>query len=105
VRIILETSEILVILGRHFNTELDPAKVTIRTDPHLEIEITGVTMNGGPSKAPVKGSGEDAFTPPAGDVPRDDSSIEEVLKESEELQRSERNTLKVLPSNIEDEVS
>ena len=103
-RIILETSEILVILGKHFNTELDPAKVLIRTDPHLEIEITGIAMNGGGQPPPTKGSQEASFIPPNGESLRDDSSIEEVLKESEELQRSERNTLKVLPSNIEDEV-
>lgn len=101
-RIILEKSEILVILGKHFDTVLDPDKVLIRTDPTLEIELTGIAMNAGEGR-PTKKKAD--FIPPADDVVRDDSSIEEVLQESEELQRSERNTLKVLPSNIEDEVS
>lgn len=101
-RIILEKSEILVILGKHFDTKLDPDKVIIRHEPTLEIELTGIAMNAG--EAPAKKS-DAAFVAPVGDVMRDDSSIEEVLQQSEELQRSERNTLKVLPSNSEDEVS
>jgi hypothetical protein len=42
-RLILEKSEIVAILGKHFDVELDPEKVLIRTDP-LEIEVCGLPM-------------------------------------------------------------
>lgn len=100
-RIILEKSEILEILGKHFGATLDPEKVVIRHDPILEIELSGLAMS--PGKAPpAKG---DSFTPPHGELVRDDSSIEEVLQTSSELMRSERNVLSAVPNNIDDEVS
>jgi len=42
-RLILEKSEIVAILGKHFDVNLDPEKVLIRTEP-LEIEVCGLPM-------------------------------------------------------------
>jgi hypothetical protein len=42
-RLILEKNEIVAILGKHFDVELDPEKVIIKTDP-LEIEVSGIPM-------------------------------------------------------------
>ena len=48
-RLILEKNEIISILGKHFEVELDPEKVIIRTDP-LEIEVSGIPMTDAPPK-------------------------------------------------------
>lgn len=42
-RLILEKDEIIAILGKHFDAELDPEKVVIRTSP-LEIEVSGLPL-------------------------------------------------------------
>lgn len=42
-RLILEKHEIIAILGKHFDTDLDPENVIIRTDP-LEIEVRGLPL-------------------------------------------------------------
>lgn len=42
-RLILEKSEIVAILGKHFEANLDPEKVIIRTDP-FEIEVCGLPL-------------------------------------------------------------
>ena len=46
-RLILEKSEIVAILGKHFDAELDPEKVIIRTDP-FEVEVCGLPMTDTP---------------------------------------------------------
>lgn len=43
-RLILEKEEIVTILSKHFDAELDPTKVVIRTDP-LEIEVHGLPLS------------------------------------------------------------
>lgn len=48
-RLILEKNEIITILGKHFDAELDPNNVIIRTDP-LEIEVCGLPLSS--SEAP-----------------------------------------------------
>lgn len=48
-RIILEKSEIIKIVGAHFGVELNPETVTIRTEPTLEVEISEIPL---PSEAP-----------------------------------------------------
>jgi len=48
-RLILEKHEIVAILGKHFEAELDPEKVIIRTDP-FEIEVSGLPMTDAPPK-------------------------------------------------------
>ena len=45
-RLILEKDEIVAILGKHFDAELDPTKVIIRTDP-FEIEVCGLPLGSG----------------------------------------------------------
>lgn len=42
-RLILERAEVVAILGKHFDAELDPEKVVIRTDP-FEIEVCGLPL-------------------------------------------------------------
>jgi len=42
-RLILERAEVVAILGKHFDVELDPEKVVIRTDP-FEIEVYGLPL-------------------------------------------------------------
>jgi len=42
-RLILEKHEIVAILGKHFDADLDPDKVIIRTDP-FEIEVCGLPL-------------------------------------------------------------
>ena len=51
-RLILEKSEIVMILSRHFDAVLDPEKVIIRTDP-LEIEVCGLPL-GSEDSAPKR---------------------------------------------------
>jgi len=66
-RLILEKSEIVAILGKHFDAELDPEKVIIRTDP-FEIEVCGLPLAADPApstnvvaiKPPAKRTGVDA---------------------------------------------
>ena len=48
-RLILEKSEIVAILGKHFDVELDPEKVVIKTEP-FEIEVSGLPMTDAPPK-------------------------------------------------------
>ena len=48
-RLILEKDEIVAILGKHFEVELDPDKVIIKTDP-FEIEVSGIPMTDSPPK-------------------------------------------------------
>ena len=48
-RLILEKSEIVAILGKHFDAELDPEKVIIRTDP-FEVEVCGLPMTDTPKE-------------------------------------------------------
>jgi len=48
-RLILEKSEIVAILGKHFDVELDPEKVVIKTEP-FEIEVSGLPMTDSPPK-------------------------------------------------------
>jgi len=50
-RLILEKNEIIAILGKHFDAELDPEKVIIRTEP-LEIEVCGLPLASGDSPPP-----------------------------------------------------
>lgn len=50
-RLILEKDEIVAILGKHFDTELDPTKVIIRTDP-FEIEVCGLPLGSGDAPPP-----------------------------------------------------
>lgn len=45
-RLILEKEEIISVLSKHFDAELDPDKVIIRTDP-LEIEVCGLPLGSG----------------------------------------------------------
>lgn len=52
-RLILEKDEIVAILGKHFDTELDPTKVIIRTDP-FEIEVCGLPLGSGDAPPPKK---------------------------------------------------
>lgn len=42
-RLILEKAEIVKIVGKHFDADLDPDSVVIRTDP-LEIEVSGIPL-------------------------------------------------------------
>lgn len=42
-RLILEKNEIVTILGKHFDANLDPENVIIRTSP-LEIEVCGLPL-------------------------------------------------------------
>lgn len=42
-RLILEQEEIVAILSKHFDADLDPTKVVIRTSP-LEIEVHGLPL-------------------------------------------------------------
>ena len=44
-RLILEKDEIVRILGKHFDAQLDPAKVVIRTEPVFEIELCGIPLS------------------------------------------------------------
>lgn len=46
-RLILEKQEILDILGHHFEVKLDPKQVVIRTEPSLEIEVSGIPLTQG----------------------------------------------------------
>lgn len=43
-RVILEKAEIVQILGKHFDSEFDPEKVVIRTEPVFEIELRDIPM-------------------------------------------------------------
>lgn len=43
-RLILEKEEIVAILSKHFDADLDPTKVVIRTEP-LEIEVHGLPLS------------------------------------------------------------
>lgn len=42
-RLILEKAEIVTVLSKHFDAELDPDNVIIRTDP-FEIEVCGLPL-------------------------------------------------------------
>lgn len=46
-RLILEKNEIVTILGKHFEANLDPDKVIIRTDP-FEIEVCELPLTDAP---------------------------------------------------------
>jgi hypothetical protein len=59
-RLILEKSEVVAILGKHFDVELDPEKVIIKTDP-FEIEVSGLPM----TDAPPREENVVAFNAPA----------------------------------------
>jgi len=80
-RLILEKNEIVAILGKHFDAELDPEKVVIRTDP-FEIEVCGLPLATEPPPSSnvvaLKGprAAKDTFAkgPPRGD---EDASTEE----------------------------
>ena len=99
-KIVLEKSEVLAILGKHFGTVLDDSKVFITTNPDLEIELRGIQMNEEPvEEAPKKTR---APEPPA--VKERAEEIEEVLVESEKLKRSDRNIISAVPSDFSDEV-
>lgn len=54
-RLILEKEEIVKILGEHFETELDPANVVIRTAPVLEIEVSGIPLVSTSAASPSAG--------------------------------------------------
>ena len=42
-KVILEASDLIRILGAHFGAEFDPENVTIRTDP-FEVEVRGIPL-------------------------------------------------------------
>jgi hypothetical protein len=42
-KLILEKDEIVTIIGRHFDTVLDPSKVILRMDP-FEMEVSGLPL-------------------------------------------------------------
>lgn len=46
-KLILEKNEIVTILGKHFEAQLDPEKVIIRTDP-FEMELSGLPLGDAP---------------------------------------------------------
>lgn len=100
-RIILEKAEVLTILGKHFDTTLSPENVVIRTEPSLEIELLGISMNAEPARETPPPPHPPAQTPAAA-LP---ATVEDVLAISEELKRSDKNTLSVVPPTFEDEVS
>jgi len=104
VRIILEKAEVLTILGKHFDTTLSPENVVIRTEPSLEIELLGISMNAEPAREtlPPPPPPSPAQTAAATALP---ATVEDVLALSEELKRSDKNTLSVVPPTFEDEVS
>lgn len=59
-RLILEKAEIVAVLSKHFDAELDPDNVIIRTEP-FEIEVCGLPL--GSSDPPPKYEVEDNVTP------------------------------------------
>ena len=98
-KVIIEKDEILFILGKHFGTKLKSEDVTIRTDPALEIELRNLTIHEGDAAAP-----EAAAKPAASPAAIVSEEIEDVLRESEQLRRADRNVLSAVPDNSADEV-
>lgn len=97
-KIILDKHEIYLIIGKHFGAELKEEQVSIRTTPELELEISGLKVNENPEPVPVARKVAEEAAP-------DDTSIEDVLKESEQvLQRSDRNVLRSVPEDSSGEV-
>lgn len=70
-RIILEKDEIVEILGRHFDSEFDPANVIIRTDPVFEIELRDIPM----TPVEAKPTQAVAVPPPAQSSPTEDADL------------------------------
>ena len=103
-KIVLERSEVLAILGKHFGTVLDDSKIVIRTEPELEIELRGISMNEAVEETPParKVKAPELPAPQAEEAGPED--IKEVLEQSEKIRRADRNTITALPSNYEDEL-
>jgi len=57
-KLILEKTEILEVLGQHFDVQLNEESVIIRTDPVFEIEVSGLRLNASSKKK------ERVHTPP-----------------------------------------
>ena len=97
---ILETADVLEIIGKHFDTRLDPDKVVIRTTPHFESELCGIAMTATEAASatpePVKASPKALDESP--------ESIEDILGKSEEIKRADRNTIHAVENNFENEV-
>jgi len=67
-RLILEKNEIIRILGKHFDAELDPDRVIIRTDP-FEVELSGIPLaEGEPAQEEPRASPKPAPALREGDV-------------------------------------
>jgi hypothetical protein len=76
-RLILEKDEIVSILGKHFEVELDPETVIIRTDP-FEIEMKGIPLSDAPPK-------ETTNVVPIGTAPKRQASLPAQTPEEEKL--------------------
>jgi hypothetical protein len=85
-RVTLEASDILAILGAHFGRELDPAQVDFRLDP-LEIEVSGVMPRSAEIETPADRDPAPArATPQRYEVEDRGESMADTLRRAREIE-------------------
>lgn len=79
-RIVLEKADLIKIIGRYLDAELDPSRVVVRTDP-FEVEVTDIPLSA-PEAAPSA----------------DEAPMEEAEEPIPALQRADPDATTEMPS-------